>query len=477
MKDPAHQAAAYQRELFERLDEFFRRATGRAVHDFATFESFSEIIHKEAHDLGARAEIAFSWADRELRSFYARESIDAFSAARQIGGLKLVLGGSQRFLRTQLNSVSSSLLYADTVLVPDPVMPWLETERREERFRHVLLLQSVFAVLHLKPLVDAELAYPAVLVFPSWEKLLEEHDNQTQEGIFRLVTDVFARFVDPGISSLEDLNELVRRDPRQFVDAVERHRLFVAPGGSLDEDWRSALKRYEEHLKTWRAQQWMEEYRKLPIPFRLINAIVERFGPQYHLLENSEELNSHPLLCIEQQAHYYKLVSQTNTARLVHLRLLQEHTQALVDGFGSKRLTWLSRVPMTALVELRKNNENAAFRARLEAVVKRMHDSAIGDIDRVAAEIHQELSSAIADHERDVKAIQKKYNRVHGQTAVAAWAAAGAALVPSLAPFLGAAAPLAIGAKYACDKLEERAARSELARSMMGVIASLNEHS
>jgi hypothetical protein len=55
-------------------------------------------------------------------------------------------------------------------------MPWLERDRREERFRHVLLLKAVHTLLQLKPLVDADLRYPPVVVFPSWEKSLEEHD-------------------------------------------------------------------------------------------------------------------------------------------------------------------------------------------------------------------------------------------------------------------------------------------------------------
>jgi hypothetical protein len=38
----------------------------------------------------------------------------------------------------------------------------------------------------------------------------------------------------------------------------------------------------------------------------------------------------------------------------------------------------------TALVEIRLNNENEAFRKRLNNAVSSLHDSAIEDIDRVA---------------------------------------------------------------------------------------------
>ncbi len=50
---------------------------------------------------------------------------------------------------------------------------------------------------------------------------------------------------------------------------------------------------------------------------------------------------------------------------------------------------------------------------------------------KVAAAVCHELASAIADHEKQQRGIQEKYDRIHGQTAVLAVAAAGAALIPA----------------------------------------------
>ena len=105
-----------------------------------------------------------------------------------------VLGGSSSFKASQFNSVTQSLLYADTILIPDPVMPWIESDRKEERFRNIRMLEAVFGILHIKPLVDAEFRYPAVMVFPSWEKLLEHNDAQTQAGISTLIGDFIFTF-------------------------------------------------------------------------------------------------------------------------------------------------------------------------------------------------------------------------------------------------------------------------------------------
>ena len=152
--------------------------------------------------------------------------------------------------------------------------------------------------------------------------------------------------------------------------------------------------------------------------------------------------------------------------------MLDPRTRALLDTLGSRRLRWLGSLSIETLARLRENNENVDFRRRLQGVLARLHDSTLGNVDKVAAEICHELTSAIADHEKQQRRLQEKYNRIHGQTAVLAAAAAVAALIPALAPFLGIAAPFALAAKYGRDKIEEIAENRTLTQSLMGVLAT-----
>src|SRR5690554_1954729 len=137
---------------------------------------------KESSSRAESAMMAFSNLETELKKLYSEEGGKAFSAAKKLDACKLNLGGSSRFLQTQLNATRKSLLYSDTVLIPDPVMPWLEKKRDEERFGHVIPLQMAFFILHLCDLKGDEFDLPPFFVFPSFEKLLEEHDQQTQEN-------------------------------------------------------------------------------------------------------------------------------------------------------------------------------------------------------------------------------------------------------------------------------------------------------
>ncbi len=469
--DIAKTLSGYQIELFQHVGEFFGRATGMPATEFATIEGFGDRIRRDAHILAHRGEDAFGWADNELRAFYARRGAEIFALAKGLGGMKLVLGGSSRFQGSQLASVRGSLLYADTILIPDPVFPWLEAERSEEKFRHVLMLQAAHALLHLKPIVDADLAHSPVLVFPSWEKSLEQRDAKTIDGTLQMVADVFANFVSPDIRTPDDAARIARDQPEKVLEAIERNKLFVAPEGPIGEPVNDALTRYEADIRTWRSPEWIKDFDRLTPAGKVINAVTERLQPQYHLLENAEELRAHPLLSIQQQAHYFELVSRVNSERLERIGVLDGQTKTMLAGFGSKRLEFLSNVPIDALVEIRKNNENEAFRKRMKGVISGLHESAIADIDRIAAEMAREIDSGIADHNRVVREIDDKFRSKYVQTTGAGVLTGITLLWPSLAPFLGPALPFAVAAKFGWDAWEQYNEKRKASRSLTGVLA------
>ena len=93
---------------------------------------------------------------------------------------------------------------------------------------------------------------------------------------------------------------------------------------------------------------------------------------------------------------------------------------ALVEALGSRRLRWLGGIPVDTLAKLRLDNRNIVFRERLAASVARLHESVLDDVGRVAAEVCHDIEDAIAEHDKALRSIQDKYNRVHGHTAVMA---------------------------------------------------------
>lgn len=461
-----------QRRLFSIVDEFFQRATGDDVSTFAARGAFDEVVRERATFLGRRGSSAYTWFEQQLRSLYSETWRDVFRDARNTGGMKLVLGGSSRFSGSHFASVRKMLLYADSILIPDPLLPWLETERKEERFRHVNLLEQSFWLLHLKPLVDVDLPYPAVLVFPSWEKGLEERDAITQEGQFALTAAVVGHHLGYRFGHLDELKAFAIDHSSEFLEGVDKARLFLAPGADSPEPLEIGIRRYWDHVRTWRTEEHVASLKQFPESVLVLYAIMERLGPQYHLLENAEELAGQPMMCVEAHWYYHKLIAQTFEGQLVSQGSLSPNTIAVLRSLDRPAHEWLGNVPMSSLVDMRRNNENEQFRKRLAAHTADLHTAALDDLDRVAAEVGRGIAGLVADHKNEVRRIADTYGLKHVQTLAGGVVTAAALFAPALAPFVGGLhAPVAIAGRYAHTKMQERLEKGRAARSLTGVLA------
>ena len=465
-----------QREFFEILYDFFIRATGERPEDFAELDKFGEAIHQKGKQLVPRAIKAFEKLVEDLKRFYAGEGRGTtFQQAREVGGMKLVLGGSSRFTSGHLASVGKMALYADTILIPDPVLSWLEVDRTEEKFRHVKLLEAVFFLLRLKPLVDATLPYPAVMIFQSWEKSLETKDEVTIKGLDNLILTFFSRFLSKPFADPREVLQYVRSSGAEFLDAVERSRLFIAPGGRLGDPLAKALPQYKNEIGTWRSAEMNQELSRYSDAELVWLGICERVAPQYHLLENAEELGAQPMLCLLPHWHYYSLCSEMFEGRLIAGKLLSQETLSSLRALNEPSMEWLGNIPITALAELRERNENEEFRKRISTFTAALHGASLEDIDRVTREVSRGIAALIADHRNEVRRIQEKYRPKYRKTAIAAWVTAAATFVPALAPFLAPLAPVGLAGLYLNDKLDECAERKQATKSLTGVLAAAQE--
>lgn len=475
-----HELIIYQDRYFEILTEFFVNVTGSLPRDFSSLDNFSKSIQrmagtfKESPAKAEKAMIAFSFLEKNLKKLYTEEGGKAYSAAKKLDGCKLNLGGSSRFLQTQLNATRKSLLYSDTVLIPDPVMPWLEKTRDEEQYSHVIPLQMTFYILHLSDLKGNEFDLPPFFVFPSFEKLLEEHDQQTQENSIQLITDVFSHYVDSGITDPQDIMEFATKNPDLYLQKVEASRLFVSPGSDPGESVKEALENYKAEMRQWRTEDWCNEAFSNGDVSIVTNAIVERIIPNYHLLENADELRSHPFLCVNAQAHYYQLIANMKNTTVANTASFDPSTSAILKSLTSQRLDYLANINDSQLVALRKTNENVEFRRELRELVNSLPNTKIEDLEYVASEVCSHIERAISKHKKQVSVFNSKYQARHKYTALIAGCTLGVTMFPVLAPFLGALLPLggtAATGKYISDKFDENAEGEQFSHSMVGVMS------
>jgi hypothetical protein len=463
--------ATVQREYFGILDEFFRRATGCSAEEFAPLDSFDEKISAEAKDLGPRAAQAFLYAHEALGVFYERFSAYVFSEAKNLPGLKLVLGGTSHLGKSQLESVRKMLLYADSILIPDPILPWVESPRFEERFRNVSLLEAAFNLLHFKPLVDADLPSVPLVVFPSFEKTLEERDPTTQGRIAFLISRVLSHFLDRSFDNLKELKQFATANEAEFLQAIDQQNLFVAPGGHVGQPLQEALELYETEVKRWRSRSYQATMKDMPKGLVALIGQIERLTPQYHLLENAEELSACPLVPLSSQWHYYSLISKFFAAQVQAQGILDSQTISAMDSMSEAPRAWLGNISITELVDLLSNRENEAFRARLRELAYQLRGASVTDLNRVVPIVCQGISALLEAHHSQIKVIQERYKSRYGDQRVRQYTTTGASFMATLVPSLRDPRQTTVGHQQPGGQSQSPANGGEPGNSLLGVLA------
>jgi Family of unknown function (DUF5677) len=463
--------ATVQRELFQILDEFFRRATGCSAEEFAPLDSFGDKIRAEAHkfDLPRIAQ-SFLYVHEALGAFYKRFASHIFSSAKHLPGLKLVLGGGSNFGKSQFDSVRKMLLYADSILIPDPIYPWIESPRVEEAFGDVRLLEAAFVLLHLKPIVDADLPAPAIVVFPSFEKSLEERDPATQRNIDFLVSRVLSHSLGENLETLEELREFAVNKETEFLRAVDERKLFVAPGGQIGQPLDSALKKYSAAIAQWRSKSFQTAIERAPKGVLVLNGLAERISPHYHLLENAEELAACPLLALRASWHYYSLISKFFADQLQTQGYLDARMTDAASVVQGLQQPWLGNIPLTEITELLSRQENEEFRTRLKGLVSQLHNASLPELNRVNAEVRKGISALFKESRKEVQSIQEKCNARYGDMHVQAYVTSGARYMTTLAPVLRR-----IDKQESDAKNEPPVDMTNSAKSLLGILGVANE--
>jgi hypothetical protein len=278
------------------------------------------------------------------------------------------------------------------------------------------------------------------MVFQSWEKSLETNDAVTRERIEAFIAAFFSRFLNKQFADGKEVLKYIRSSRSEFLDAVERNRIFTAPGGSLGEPLDKAIPRYKSEIQTWRSKEMNQQLSRYSDAELVWLGISERVAPQYHLLENAEELEAQPMLCLQPHWHYYSMCAEMFEGRLIADKLLSQETISGLRALSEPSMEWLGNIPIGVLAELRERNENEEFRKRISGFTSALHQASLDGIDRTTREVSRGIAALIADHRNEVRRIEEKYRPKYSKTAIAAWVTAAATYLPSLAPFL---APIA----------------------------------
>lgn len=476
--------AESQCRLFQHYEDLFIALTGASSGDVSSVEDIKarmlERLRRDPHEMVT----IFNAEVGELEQFYRDHSSATFRAAKSLGGVKAVSGGQRQFLSSALTATRIAALYCDSQLIPDPVYPFLAGDLHLNALQLQLAI-NLFHILPLRPLIDARLPEPPIVVFPSFEEPLEEHDAITQIGIAELIVKVVGPTCDPSPKTVDELFEYATKHEREFLDAITKERLFVPPGmapenvGTAEE----SAEIYLNGLKGIREEKLLEDMRRLPRGVLVLNGILERLRPQYHLLENAQELSAQPILSQRAHWYYFERCAQAETRELIDERILSRESFDILRALQDDSLTWLANIPVSGLAELRQRMEHTELREHLKKMTAQLAAGGPADLDLVVREVRHGMALLIQQQKKALKEIEERYASRNWATvakgALGALAGASMLFMPSLALATGITAPIAsaVGAAGAGglsitgDAVEKFIEKRKARKSLIGMLA------
>lgn len=479
-----------QSRLFELFHKAFAVLTGRAVELITTEEEIRDRMVQLVQEQHQRFFDAMQTVLDELREFYAHHDAHLFNQAKRVGGMRLVTGGQRQFGPSALSAVQLTALYADTQLIPDPIYPFVSADLHLNALPLQLAIE-LYHILKLRPLVDAELPIPPILLFPSFEQILEEHDVETKLGFGRLAVRMVGPICEGKIESLEDLFDYATIRGDKLADAILEARLFVPPHGDpgvrLTKD--DAIEQYLSAVTGIRSSEIVSKMGSLSASQLLLTGVLERLRPHYHLLENVNELGAQPLLSTPVHWHYFEMCASANAKELVRREVLSDQSFKTLRAIQDDSLSWLANISVEDLATLIANNENQWLRSELDGYTKQLAAAGSIDTNEMVREVSFGLSALVQRHQKAIKEIEGKYAPKKLSVAVGGLAglgvAATVAMLPSLSPLIGvglpgAAAVAATGVAalgYGRAKIGELAEKRQVDRSMLGVLAMVRPKS
>ena len=461
---------AYHEELFDAFDAFFRGATGTTVD---SFQGFSDLSASTWDTFVSRFNEAAEKLQLRLFGLYNQHRHRQFDDARVLGGVKMVLGGGSRFYGTQREAVARTSLYADTILVPDPVYAWLEVERHDAQSVAFEIFKTVHSLLLLRPLVAVSSETMPIVLFPSFEKTLERNDPVTAQAMNDLATAYFTAGLNRPFQSMLEVLEVATKSPEQFIADVSAARLYIPRGhAAAPDDVRDSIREYRDDVLAHRTGPEQEAVEGLNDGEVLALAIFESVAPQFHLFENATTFAAQPLMCFPNHWHYYRTLSTGVHSELMKSGLISGKTVALVQALQQERFGWLSAITVDQLASLRETSEFRDFRSTLDSCASALGEVRLSEIDRVGAEVAAALGALLDKHELKSRHVVDQYQTKHRKTAVMAGAAVAVTFLPALASVISGVGAFGVLTRYLFDKIDERHEKAALTRSLIGVLAN-----
>ncbi|MCA3082627.1 MAG: hypothetical protein ING36_05500 [Burkholderiales bacterium] len=337
------------------------------------------------------------------------------------------------------NVVSSTGIYFDTTVLPDPflkIAPLLSHMDEQDRLTEILRLG--LQVLQYRELAIADVPKPLVAVLPDRHGLEESYRKFVNDCASDDTVKHAKRLFGRDFADVEELEDYLKhfktsadivgvlRQPDELVFATE---------------WDGSL---ADHI-----DRFIRENGKtlgITVPGQAVFLqLLTRFSQANDSYQRSRELRGTPIVRAVTSWMWFNWMLRANAQELGDEALTGLHIARALGTTVKSEISWLGNVPPAALIEIRKTGALDEIRALLGTGIKELVVARPENFHRTGDKVFDNLYAAFNAHEQQLDALRMKKWKFAGLDVGSFLVVGGIEMAAALTglPLFGAAAATA----------------------------------
>lgn len=337
------------------------------------------------------------------------------------------------------NVVSSTGIYFDTTILPDPflkIAPVLSHMNEAERVEEVLRLG--LQAMTYRELALADLATPIVAVLPDRHSLEENYKEFIHHGAARDTLQHAATLFGRTFGEIDELTEFLKhfKSSAEIVSALARPNELV-----FATEWQGDL---ASHINRYLSENGPKLHITQPgqaVFFQLLT----RFSQANDSFQRSQDLRATPIVRAETSWLWFNWMLRNNTVAEDADTLVGLHLARALGTTVKSEYSWLGNVPPAALLEIRKVGALEEIRELMSAGIRELISARPDNFHRTGDKVFDNLHSAFRDHEAKLNELRAKKWKFAGLDVGSFFVVGGIEMAAALTglPLFGAAAATA----------------------------------
>lgn len=312
------------------------------------------------------------------------------------------------------NPISTAGLYIDTIVLPCPVMriaPLLGVYPDEEVVR--LLIKHSLTAMSYREAATADVAPPIALIIPNPDDLRRGSDNtilsRAEPAILKHGSYLFGR----RFTEVDELQEFC-----SHLATIDQVMVELKGGDRLlfDTQWEEIGAELQLQRAMREKQPVIPGFDSTIAGHHVFSACLGRMPQALGSKENGAHFGGTPFIGAETSWRYYTWFLEYES--IDYDDGTQSHvgthiTRALASE-AQQNLSWLGRVPVETVIEIRRNGGAEELRQILSAGVEELVELRPDNYFRTADQVVDNLSRAFERHQQQVREARDKKLKLYG---------------------------------------------------------------